>query len=111
MLARFVTAGLAAGAILFCGDGALAKPKHCPPGHAKKGWCDPGQFQSRRGTPYDDHYDRRRGSRVEYYERRITPFRASRRDVCQDLRQACLYKDQLGERGRGNCREYRETCR
>lgn len=20
-----------------------AKPKHCPPGHAKKGWCSPGQ--------------------------------------------------------------------
>ena len=19
-----------------------AKPKHCPPGHAKKGWCSPG---------------------------------------------------------------------
>jgi len=21
---------------------AEAKPKHCPPGHAKKGWCSPG---------------------------------------------------------------------
>ena len=21
---------------------ALAGPKHCPPGHAKKGWCQPG---------------------------------------------------------------------
>ena len=21
---------------------AEAKPKHCPPGHAKKGWCTPG---------------------------------------------------------------------
>ena len=46
MLAKFVTAGLAAEAILFCGEGALTKPKHCPPEHAKKGWCDPGQFQS-----------------------------------------------------------------
>ncbi|MBY8977032.1 hypothetical protein KHP62_14535 [Rhodobacteraceae bacterium NNCM2] len=22
---------------------ALATPKHCPPGHAQKGWCEPGQ--------------------------------------------------------------------
>jgi hypothetical protein len=35
----------------------------------------------------------------------------SRREVCRELRQACLQKEELGERGRGNCREYRETCR
>ena len=22
---------------------ALAKPPHCPPGHARKGWCSPGE--------------------------------------------------------------------
>ena len=29
---------------------------------------------------------------------------------CQELRQACMMKDQLGERGRGNCRAFREQC-
>ena len=29
---------------------------------------------------------------------------------CRELRLACEMKDQLGERGRGNCRRYRETC-
>jgi hypothetical protein len=29
---------------------------------------------------------------------------------CEQLRRACEAKDQLGERGQGNCREYRETC-
>ena len=31
--------------------------------------------------------------------------------MCRELRLACLNKDQLGERGEGNCRQYRETCR
>lgn len=51
------------------------------------------------GVRVDDGYGR--------YERRG----GGRRALCRELRQACLYKDQLGERGRGNCREYRETCR
>ncbi|MBR0696141.1 hypothetical protein [Bradyrhizobium lablabi] len=29
---------------------------------------------------------------------------------CRELRQACMMKDQLGERGQGNCRRYREAC-
>jgi hypothetical protein len=29
---------------------------------------------------------------------------------CRELRQACLNKDQLGERGEGNCRTYRNLC-
>ena len=29
---------------------------------------------------------------------------------CEELRLACEMKDQLGERGAGNCRRYRETC-
>lgn len=29
---------------------------------------------------------------------------------CEQLRRACENKDQLGERGEGNCRTYRETC-
>jgi hypothetical protein len=30
---------------------------------------------------------------------------------CEELRSACLHKDELGEQGEGNCRRYRETCR
>ena len=33
------------------------------------------------------------------------------RDVCRELRAACLKKDRLGEQGEGNCRRYRQTCR
>ena len=33
------------------------------------------------------------------------------RDVCGELRAACLNKDRLGEQGEGNCRTYRRTCR
>ncbi len=29
---------------------------------------------------------------------------------CQELRQACLHKDELGEQGQGNCSWYRENC-
>jgi hypothetical protein len=32
-------------------------------------------------------------------------------DYCRDLRWSCLHKDELGERGEGNCRRYREECR
>ena len=30
---------------------------------------------------------------------------------CEELRLACENKGRLGERGEGNCRRYRETCR
>jgi hypothetical protein len=30
---------------------------------------------------------------------------------CEQLRQACIHKDELGEQGAGNCRRYREACR
>jgi hypothetical protein len=30
---------------------------------------------------------------------------------CRELRRACLYKDELGEVGRGNCQRYRALCR
>jgi hypothetical protein len=29
---------------------------------------------------------------------------------CERLRRACVYKDERGERGEGNCRRYREEC-
>jgi hypothetical protein len=30
---------------------------------------------------------------------------------CEELRRACLHKDELGEEGEGNCRRYREKCK
>jgi hypothetical protein len=35
----------------------------------------------------------------------------ARQGDCEDLRRACLHKEELGEEGEGNCRRYRETCR
>ena len=32
-------------------------------------------------------------------------------EECEELRSACLHKEELGEEGEGNCRRYRETCR
>jgi hypothetical protein len=33
------------------------------------------------------------------------------RQMCAELREACLHKGELGEQGEGNCRRYRQTCR
>ena len=33
------------------------------------------------------------------------------REHCDALRRACLNKDKLGERGEGNCQQYRAQCR
>lgn len=35
----------------------------------------------------------------------------SRHQECEDMRNACLQRVQLGEQGEGNCRRYRETCK
>ena len=35
----------------------------------------------------------------------------ARQGDCEQLRLACLHKDELGEEGEGNCRRYRETCK
>ena len=37
--------------------------------------------------------------------------RQGRQGDCEELRRACLHKDELGEEGEGNCRRYRETCK
>jgi hypothetical protein len=29
---------------------------------------------------------------------------------CEELRRACVYKEELGEQGQGNCRRYRQYC-
>jgi hypothetical protein len=51
------------------------------------------------GVGFDDG---RRG----YYEER----RGGYREMCRELRRACLYKEELGDEGRGNCRRYRARC-
>ena len=37
--------------------------------------------------------------------------RSSWRPNCGELRRACLYKEELGEQGQGNCQRYRRLCR
>ena len=48
-------------------------------------------------------------------DRRPEDFRGrserGRGGLCAELRAACLNADRLGERGAGNCRRYRNTCR
>jgi hypothetical protein len=39
------------------------------------------------------------------------PIRYRRGSYCDTLRRACLYKGSLGERGLGNCSQYRAECR
>ena len=47
--------------------------------------------------PGGDHIDRDRD-------------REGRQGDCEELRRACLHKDELGEEGEVNCRRFRETC-
>ena len=46
---------------------------------------------------------------------RVEPFphyqgRSVWRGRCDELRRACLHKEELGEQGRGNCQRYRHYC-
>lgn len=41
-MTRILIAALLLGGISLGSGDAVATPKHCPPGHAKKGWCTPG---------------------------------------------------------------------
>lgn len=43
MLKSVSAAALFAFAVTLSPVSVEATPKHCPPGHAKKGWCKPGQ--------------------------------------------------------------------
>ena len=46
------------------------------------------------------------GIRIEpgYHGRSVT------RLNCHEMREACLNKEELGERGQGNCQQYRRMC-
>lgn len=63
------------------------------------------------GVGFDDGrprrgYDDARPRRGYYEERRG----GGRREMCRELRRACMYKEELGEQGGGNCRRYRNAC-
>jgi hypothetical protein len=54
-----------------------------------------------------------RGVQVDPYPRYRDPDyrgRSVARTDCDELRAACLHKDELGEQGRGNCNRYRRYC-
>jgi hypothetical protein len=40
----------------------------------------------------------------------VQPAQYWRGDRCERLRRACIYKEERGEVGEGNCRRYREEC-
>jgi hypothetical protein len=48
-----------------------------------------------------DYYRERRWDHDGYWHRRRH---------CERLRRACIYKDERGEVGEGNCRRYRRAC-
>ena len=64
------------------------------------------------GSPrYDElrqRYERRCSGDGHEYAR---PRGQGAHRMCEELREACLQKERLGERGEGNCRRYREACR
>ncbi len=53
------------------------------------------------------------GVRVEpgYHHRYERRYEGRSAVDCRSLRRSCLYKDELGETGRGNCERYRRLCR
>jgi len=61
-------AAAALGTALIASGTAIAGPKHCPPGHAKKGWCTPSRAVA---PPYrwhrGDHVSRTRYRIIENY--------------------------------------------
>jgi hypothetical protein len=51
------------------------------------------------------------GIRIDPYYHGYYHGRSISRGRCEELRQACLHKEELGEQGQGNCRRYRQVCR
>jgi hypothetical protein len=50
------------------------------------------------------------GVRVDPGFDRSYPRHYGYRGDCRELRRACLYKEELGEVGQGNCARYRRLC-
>ena len=49
-------------------------------------------------------------SDTPYLETLVQPAQYWRGDRCERLRRACVYKEERGEVGEGNCRRYRAEC-
>lgn len=74
---KYSAFGAAAAAIaISTGATAMAQPKHCPPGHAKKGWCSPA-YDRGDYHRYHDRWDDRRDEARAYRE----GYREGRRDA------------------------------
>ena len=56
----------AAAAFIATAAPAFADPQHCPPGHAKKGWCTPGVDRAHDRDRYDDRRDEQRAYNEGY---------------------------------------------
>lgn len=89
------------GASLIAAGPALADPKHCPPGHAKKGWCDgrgvPGWVRDRDDDRWEDRRERwedRWDDRRDRWEDR----RAEERAYEQGYRDAMRHAYRVGQR-------------
>lgn len=59
------------GATLLAAGPALADPRHCPPGHAKKGWCTPARDRGYAPDWRRDHDDRDRWQDDAYDRHRL----------------------------------------
>jgi len=66
---RTVLAALLTAGVVLAAPAGWAAPPHCPPGHAKKGWCAPGEAGWRVG----DRLSRGSYVVVEYPGRRGLP--------------------------------------
>ena len=76
LMPRLLAVAVAA-ALLGAPDTGTAGPPHCPPGHAKKGWCSPGSQR---------HVAPRRVERVirEYHHYHLPPPPSGRHYVVVD---------------------------
>jgi Ni/Co efflux regulator RcnB len=90
-----VLAAAMLGATLFAAGPVLADPPHCPPGHAKKGWCG-----DHRGWDRDRDWDDRweRDSRWERENRRERNERIRDRAYEQGYRDAMEDAWRVGQR-------------
>lgn len=75
-LIKYSTFGAAAAAFAATATPAFADPQHCPPGHAKKGWCTPGVKHDR----YDDRRDEQRAYNEGYEDGQRAALRYDGRD-------------------------------
>ena len=59
---------------------AFADPQHCPPGHAKKGWCSPANDRAHHRDRWDDRRDEQRAYNEGYEDGQRDAIRYNGRD-------------------------------